>query len=62
MPVQFKVLPAAGRTMEIANYLSRHPLQCMSDEIKIKAEDLWNNLLPVNDITQFENVSANQKQ
>ena len=41
LPFQFKVVQAAGRTMGIADYLSRHPSPSNSNEQKIKAEDLW---------------------
>ena len=42
LPFEFKVVHAPGRTMGMADYLSRHPSGSNSNEQKIKAE-LWNN-------------------
>ena len=38
LPFQFKVVHAAGRTMGMADYRSRHPSTSNSNESKIKAE------------------------
>ena len=61
LPFQFKVVHAPGRTMGMADYLSRHPSDNNSNINKIKAEELWNNWFTLNAITQNELVSANQK-
>ena len=56
LPFQFKVLHAAGRTLGMADYLSRHPSPNNNNEQKIKAE-LWNNWFTVNEITECKIVS-----
>ena len=62
LPFQFKVVHAAGRTMGMADYLSRHPSQSISNEQKIKAEELWNNGFTVNEITKCKIVSEEPSQ
>ena len=52
MPFQFKVVHASGRTMGMADNLSRHPSENNSKEQKIKAETLWNNWYIVNEKTE----------
>ena len=38
LPFQFRVVHAPGRTMGMADYLSRHPSETNNSENKIKAE------------------------
>ena len=57
LPFQFKVVHAPGRTMGMADYLSRHPSESNNNENKIKAEELWHNwLLTVNQIMKTDNI------
>ena len=57
LPFQFKVVHAAGRTMGMAVYISRHPSPSNSNELKIKAEEFWNNWLTKNELTIWKTVS-----
>ena len=58
---QFTLVHAPGRTMGIADYLSRHPSENNNNIHKIKAEELWNNWFTVNEITCNKLVSENQQ-
>ena len=49
LPFQFTVTHAAGRTMCIADNLSRHPSPTKGNSRTIKAEELWHNGLTVNE-------------
>ena len=49
LPFQFTVSHEPGRTIGMAVYLSRHPSPS-SNNIKLKAEELWSNWFTVNEI------------
>ena len=53
LPFQFKVVHAPGRTMGMADYLSRHPSETNSNDSKIKDEELWHNWFTVNEIQKM---------
>ena len=55
LPFQFRVVHAPGRTMGMADYLSRHPSESKGNDNKIKAEELWHNWFTVNEITKQSN-------
>ena len=68
LPFHFKVVYAPGRTMGMADCLSRHPSESNCNEGNIKAEEVWRNWYTVNKITRNEClirndfVSANHKE
>ena len=47
LPFQFTVTHSPGRTIGMADYLSRHPTPCNKNN-QIKAEELWNDLFTAN--------------
>ena len=49
LPFQFTLSHESGRTLGMADYLSRHPSSSDND-INLKAEDLWNTWSTVNEI------------
>ena len=55
LPFNFEIEHAPGRTMGLADYLSRYPSKQQGENIK--AESLWNNWFTVNVISEL-----NQKQ
>ena len=62
LPFQFRVVHAPGRTMGMADYLSRHPSETNSNDNKIKAGELWKSWFTVNETTKSDKiVSENQK-
>ena len=56
LPFQFKLVHAPGRTMGMAEYLSWHHLDNISNKNKIKAEELWNNWFTVNEINEIHQI------
>ena len=62
LPLQFKVVHAAGKTMGMADYLSRQPSPSNSNEQKIKTEELWNNCFTVNEVNKCQIVSEKPSQ
>ena len=57
---KFKVVHAPGRTIGMADYLSRHPSEFNSNQNKIKAEEQWNDWFTVSEITKTKFVSEMQ--
>ena len=55
MPFQFIVKHSTGRTLGMADYLSRHPSPSNKYN-QIKAEELWNHWFPINKIDQEKTV------
>ena len=60
LPFQFTVTHSPGRTIGMADYLSRHPSPS-NQNIQIKAEELWNNWFTVNKIDCKNFVLNEQK-
>ena len=56
LPFDFEVVHVAGRTLGMADYLSRHPSEL---EGAIKAETLWNEWFTVNSVISLNNVLEN---
>ena len=56
LPFQFKVVHVPGRTMGMADYLSRHPSESNNNKNKIEAEELWHNWFTVNQIMKTDNI------
>ena len=59
LPFQFTVSHEPGRTLGMADYLSRHPSPS-NNNIKLKTGELWNNWLPVNEIDVDKPVLVEQ--
>ena len=63
LPFQLNVVQVLGRTMGMADCLSRYPSENSSFEQKIKAEELSNSWFTVNEITNRNSIvlaTANQ--
>ena len=54
LPFDFQVVHVAGRTLGMADYLSRHPTEISGSTNK--AETLWNEWFTVNSIISLNNV------
>ena len=54
LPFKFEVVHAAGRTLGMADYLSRHPSEMQV--AAIKAEILWNEWVTVNSVISLNDV------
>ena len=54
LPFQFEVVHAAGRTLGMADYLSRHPSEMQG--AAVKAETLWNEWFTVNSVSSLNDV------
>ena len=54
LPFDFQVVHVAGRTLGMADYLSRHPTELYGSTIK--AETLWNEWFNVNSVISLNNV------
>ena len=54
LPFQFEVEHAAGRTLGMADYLSRHPSEMQG--ATVKAETLWNEWFTVNSVISLNDV------
>ena len=54
LPFQFEVVHAAGRTLGMADYLSRHPSEMQG--ATVKAETLWNEWFTVNSVSSLNDV------
>ena len=59
LPFQFTVSHEPGRTLGMADYLSRHPSASNIIE-QLKAEELWNNWFTVNEIDVNKPVLVEQ--
>ena len=57
LPFEFEVVHVAGRTLGMADYLSRHPSEL--EGATIKAETLWNEWFTVNSVISLNNVLEN---
>ena len=57
LPFEFEVVHVAGRTLGMADYLSRHPSEL--EGASIKAETLWNEWFTVNSVISLNNVLEN---
>ena len=51
LPFEFEVIHAPGRTLGMADYLSRHPSKC--EGAAIEAEKLWNDWFTVNVVEEI---------
>ena len=54
LPFEFQVVHVEGRTLGMADYLSRHPSEL--EGASIKAETLWNEWFTVNSVISLNNV------
>ena len=54
LPFDFEVVHVAGRTLGMADYLSRHPTELQGSSIK--AETLWNEWFTVNSVISLNDV------
>ena len=54
LPFEFEVIHAAGRTLGMADYLSRHPSELKG--ASLKAEALWNEWFTVNCVISLKDV------
>ena len=59
LPFQFEVVHVAGRTLGMADYLSRHPTKL--EGASIEAEALWKKWLTVNSINSLNDVLENKQ-
>ena len=57
LPFEFEVVHVAGRTLGMADYLSRHPSEL--EGASIKTETLWNEWFTVNSVISINNVLEN---
>ena len=60
LPFEFEVVHVAGRTLGIADYLSRHPTD--SEGASLKAEALWNEWFTVNSVFSLKDVLDDETQ
>ena len=56
--IRFRNIYAPGRTIGIADYLSRHPSQREGESVK--AKDLWNNWFTVNHVIYVNSILAEE--
>ena len=54
LPLEFEVVHVAGRTLGMADYLSRHPTELQG--ASLKAESLWNEWFTVNSVISLKDV------
>ena len=54
LPFEFEVIHAAGRTLGMADYLSRHPSELKG--ASLKAQALWNEWFTVNCVISLKDV------
>ena len=54
LPFEFEVVHVAGRTLGMADYLSRHPTELQG--ASLKAESLWNEWFTVNSVNSLKDV------
>ena len=59
LPFEFEVVHVAGRTLGIADYLSRHPTELQG--AAVKAETLWNEWFTVNSVISLNDVLVNKE-
>ena len=58
LPFEFEILHAPGRTLEIADYLSRHPSPIEGESVK--ASELWNTWFTVNHVNNLNDILADE--
>ena len=58
LPFEFEIAHAPGRTMGIADYLSRHPSPIEGESVK--ATELWNTWFTVNHVNNMNAVLENE--
>ena len=58
LPFDFDIFHAPGRTIGIADYLSRHPSQIEGESVK--AKELWNNWFTVNHVNNVNSILAEE--
>ena len=58
LPFEFEIAHAPGRTMGIADYLSRHPSPIEGESVK--ATELWNTWFTVNHVNNLNAVLVNE--
>ena len=58
LPFEFEIFHAPGRTMGIADYISRHPSPIEGESIK--ALELWNTWFTVNHVNNLNDVLADE--
>ena len=58
LPFDFEIFHAPGRTIGIADYLSRHPSPI--EGTSVKAEELWNNWFTVNHVNNVNSILAEE--
>ena len=59
LPFDFEVVHVAGRTLGMADYLSRHPTELQGSALK--AETLWNEWFTVNSVISLNDVLDNSE-
>ena len=59
LPFDFEVVNVAGRTLGLADYLSRHPTDLQGSSVK--AETLWNEWFTVNIVISLNDVLDNSE-
>ena len=59
LPFDFEVVHVAGRTLGMADYLSRHPTELQGSSVK--AETLWNEWFTVNSVISLNDVLDNSE-
>ena len=60
LPFEFEVVLVAGRTLGMADYLSRHPTEL--EGASLKAEALWNEWFTVNSVISLKDVLEDKTQ
>ena len=60
LPFEFEVVHVAGRTLGMADYLSRHPTEL--EGASLKAEALWNEWFTVNSVISLKDVLEDETQ
>ena len=58
LPFEFEIFHAPGRTMGIADYLSRHPSPIEGESVN--ASELWNTWFTVNHVNNLNDVLASE--
>ena len=58
LPFDFEIFHAPGRTIGIADYLSRHPSPI--EGRSVKADELWNNWFTVNHVNNVNSILAEE--
>ena len=58
LPFDFEIFHAPGKTIGIAEYLSRHPSQLKGESVK--AKELWNKWFTVNHVNHVNSILAEE--